>query len=224
MELGEKIRLARQQAGLSQRQLCGEDITRNMLSLIENGGAKPSVKTLTILAERLGKPVSYFLDEDARDPEAVSGAFENLRKARQALTAGKDRYASQLLEDITAPELLREKLLLMAKIPGGDPEALCRELPSLDEELLLRAEGAFRQQNWNRCGVLLAAAEDWENPVWIRLAGRVQLAQGSYAEAAAHLLRVEDVWPKETARELEICYRELGDYKRAYEYACKQKK
>ena len=79
MELGEKIRAARLAAGLSQRQLCGEDITRNMLSLIENGGAKPSVKTLTLLAERLGKPVSYFLDENARDPELVAGDFENLR-------------------------------------------------------------------------------------------------------------------------------------------------
>ena len=36
MELGQRIRQARQEAGLSQRQLCGEEITRNMLSLIEN--------------------------------------------------------------------------------------------------------------------------------------------------------------------------------------------
>ena len=224
MELGEKIRLARQQAGLSQRQLCGADITRNMLSLIENGSAKPSMKTLTLLAERLGKPVSYFLDGDARDPEEVTGAFENLRKARLALEQGKDRYASQLLENVTAPELFREKLLLMAKIPGTDTEEICRELPSLDEELLLRAEGAFQQKKWNRCAVLLAAAEDWENPAWIRLTGRMQLAQGHYADAVPYLLRVEETWPEETARELEICYRELGDYRLAYAYACKQKK
>ena len=224
MELGEKIRLARQQAGLSQRQLCGADITRNMLSLIENGSAKPSVKTLTLLAERLGKPVSYFLDGDARDPEEVTGAFENLRKARMALEQGKDRYASQLLENVTAPELCREKLLLMAKIPGADMEEICWELPSLDEELLLRAEAAFRQKKWNRCAALLAAAENWEDPEWLRLTGRMQLAQGHYAEAVPYLLRVEAMWPEETARELETCYRELGDYRLAYEYACKQKK
>ena len=46
MELGEKLRLARQEAGLSQRQLCGDVITRNMLSQIENGSAKPSMETL----------------------------------------------------------------------------------------------------------------------------------------------------------------------------------
>ena len=46
MELGEKLRQARMEAGLSQRQLCGEEITRNMQALIENGTAKPSMKTL----------------------------------------------------------------------------------------------------------------------------------------------------------------------------------
>ena len=48
MELGEKLRQARLEAGLSQRQLCGEDITRNMLSQIEHGSAKPSMKTLQV--------------------------------------------------------------------------------------------------------------------------------------------------------------------------------
>lgn len=65
MELGEKIKQTRIAAGLSQRQLCGETITRNMLSQIEHGTASPSVATLRFLAAGLGKPVSYFLDEDA---------------------------------------------------------------------------------------------------------------------------------------------------------------
>lgn len=224
MELGEKIRQARQNLGLSQRQLCGEDITRNMLSLIENGASKPSMKTLTILAERLGKPVSYFLDDSAPDPGQLFSSADNLRKAEQALKAGKEVYARQLLDGVTAPELKREKLMMEAKIPGADLSAICRELPSLDEELLLRAEGAFRHKNWNRCDALLAAAEDRANPAWIRLTGRLRLAQGYYDQAVSHLLRVEGIWPEETARELEICYRELGDYKMAYEYACKQKK
>ena len=64
MELGEKLRAARLEAGLSQRQLCGDTITRNMLSLIEHGSAKPSMDTLKLLAARLEKPVSFFLEED----------------------------------------------------------------------------------------------------------------------------------------------------------------
>ena len=65
MELGEKLRMARVEAGMSQRQLCGEEITRNMLSQIENGTAQPSVATLRFLAGRLGKPMGYFLEEEA---------------------------------------------------------------------------------------------------------------------------------------------------------------
>ena len=81
MELGEKIRMARLEAGLSQRQLCGEEITRNMLSLIEHGSAKPSMKTLRYLSGQLGKPMSYFLEEDARDPSELVESAENLRRA-----------------------------------------------------------------------------------------------------------------------------------------------
>ena len=57
MELGEKVRQARLEAGLTQRQLCGEEITRNMLSQIEHGTARPSMKTLCYLAQKLEKPV-----------------------------------------------------------------------------------------------------------------------------------------------------------------------
>ena len=64
MDLGEKLLNARQEAGLSQRQLCGDVITRNMLSRIEHGAARPSMDTLRYLAGRLGKPVSFFLEED----------------------------------------------------------------------------------------------------------------------------------------------------------------
>lgn len=64
MELGQLLRQARLDAGLSQRQLCGEEITRNMLSQIEHGTARPSMDTLRYLANRLEKPLSYFLEED----------------------------------------------------------------------------------------------------------------------------------------------------------------
>ena len=65
MELGQRIKQLRLEKGLSQRQLCGDVITRNMLSQIENSAARPSMDTLSYLAGKLGKPVSYFLEEDA---------------------------------------------------------------------------------------------------------------------------------------------------------------
>ena len=68
MELGALLKQARLDAGLSQRQLCGDQITRNMLSQIEHGTARPSMETLRYLAGRLGKPISYFLEENTITP------------------------------------------------------------------------------------------------------------------------------------------------------------
>lgn len=64
MSLGKRIYDARKAAGLTQGQLCGEVITRNMLSLIENDKARPSTETLQHFAAALSKPMSYFLEED----------------------------------------------------------------------------------------------------------------------------------------------------------------
>ena len=222
MELGEKIRQARLSAGLTQRQLCGDEITRNMLSLIENSAAKPSMKTLMVLAERLGKPVSYFLDDRAQDFSDLQTSAGNLHQARLALEAGKVRYAGQLLDAVTAPELLREKLLLAAKIPGADIAELTAQLPCLDEELLLRAEAALASGNYPRCSALLSAAENQSSHIYYFLMGRLEFAQKNWTAAAEYLRQAEPDYPG-TIPLLETCFRELGDYKQAYEYACKQK-
>ncbi len=65
--IGEKIKEQRLKKGLTQRELAGEKITRNMLSLIESGNASPSIPTLVYISERLGIPIAYFFsatDED----------------------------------------------------------------------------------------------------------------------------------------------------------------
>lgn len=61
--LGERIRAARIAAGLTQEQLAGGDITRNMLSRIETGAALPSLPTLCALAERLDVPAGALLGD-----------------------------------------------------------------------------------------------------------------------------------------------------------------
>ena len=110
MELGEKLRLTRLEAGLSQRALCGDEITRNMLSRIENGAARPSMKTLGCLAARLGKPVSYFLEEDT-----VCSPNQKIMTAARQLFDGKDYTgAMQALAQYRAPDEIydRERQLL----------------------------------------------------------------------------------------------------------------
>lgn len=86
MELGEKIRSARLEKGLSQRAVCGTEITRNMLSQIENGSARPSMSTLRYLAGVLEKPVAYFLDEQAvTSPNASVMASARSATPKEAL-------------------------------------------------------------------------------------------------------------------------------------------
>ena len=91
MKLGERLRQARLEAGLSQRQLAGDRITRNMLSQIENGSAAPSMETLRFLAGRLGKPMSFFLDE--RETDAAL-----LERAWAAYESGEAAEALSLVE------------------------------------------------------------------------------------------------------------------------------
>jgi len=261
MELGEKLRSARMEAGFSQRQLCEGIVTRNMLSQIENGSAKPSMKTLGLLAERLGKNISFFLEEtavlspnqqimdearaafDTGDYAAAAAVLERYREpdpvydreypilwnlchlgfARQQMEQGKERHAKELLEKATKEscylqtEMERQRILLMGKLGG---EQVAWKLPSLDEELLLRAAEA---KNPDRAEKLLDAVENQDSIQWRYLRGKVYFTRKQYADAARCLHRVENEYPEKTAAMLEVCYREMGDFKRAYFYACKQK-
>ncbi len=96
MELGALLKQARLDAGLSQRQLCGDRITRNMLSQIENGTARPSMETLRYLAGQLGKPVSFFLEENATPPQIL--------QARNAWSENDPAAALQILEGCPADD------------------------------------------------------------------------------------------------------------------------
>ena len=122
MTLGEKIRAARLEAGLSQRQLCGETITRNMLSQIENGAANPSMATLQCLAGRLGKPVGWFLEEQSlQSPNA-----DVMTRAREAYGLRQLDRVWEILSEYQGPDPLfqEEYAYLMALVALARAEAL----------------------------------------------------------------------------------------------------
>ena len=263
MTLGEKLRAARIDAGMTQKQLSDGIVTRNMLSQIENGTATPSMKTLEALAQRLNKSISFLL-EDAVSPNTrvmdhVRCAFENgdysaamaylesyqkpdavydreeklleqlclLELARAAICSGKLPYARSLLEKCGEEAVYcrdfirREKLLLLAKLPGNP---VSQSLPSIDEELLLRAREALGRGQPARAAALLDACEERSAPYWQLLRGKSFQAEKEYARARGFLQAAETVYPEEAIPLLEICFRELGDYQQAYQYACKQRR
>lgn len=139
MELGQRLKQARLEAGLSQRQLCGDEITRNMLSQIENGTARPSMDTLRYLAGRLGKSVSFFLEEA---PE-VSPNQAVMEQARQAYLAKDDPRALQALEQYREPDGVfdqeRRLLEVLACLHLAE-QALADGRRPYAAELLTRAE------------------------------------------------------------------------------------
>lgn len=60
-DLGRKIKEARLAKKMTQAEVVGNFITRNMLSQIESGNAMPSIKTLTYLASVLDLPLNQLL-------------------------------------------------------------------------------------------------------------------------------------------------------------------
>lgn len=62
--IGEKIKELRKELKITQAKLAGNDMTKSMLSQIENNLATPSMKNLKIIAGKLNKPVSYFIEDD----------------------------------------------------------------------------------------------------------------------------------------------------------------
>ena len=260
MELGERLYQARLEAGLSQKQLCGDKITRNMLSQIEHGTAKPSMATLQYLAGRLGKPLGYFLGEETTpntqvilsarqawqtgDAQGVLAALEgyqpdafldneyylmiamaNLALADEALEQGKTEYARFLLEQAERSEektlytqgLTKKRLLLQCR--AG---MVVGELPDNTWDCIARGQMALDKGNPGDALRFLQGAADLSNVHLQFLMGKANQALGNYEAAIVNYLGAENAFSQVVA-ELEICYRELGNYKKAYEYACKQR-
>ena len=144
MEIGQRLRSARLAAGLSQRQLCGDVITRNMLSQIENGQARPSMDTLRYLSERLGKPMSFFLDEDAvTSPNQICMA-----QARAAYRDNAYKQCLQILEDFQDPDesfAWERYLLICLSCLALAQEALEQERLPYARNLLEQAKAAGDQ-------------------------------------------------------------------------------
>lgn len=62
--LGERVRSARKALGFSQARLAGEELSKGFISQLESGAVRPSIRSLQVIATRLGKPLDYFLGDE----------------------------------------------------------------------------------------------------------------------------------------------------------------
>ena len=117
--IGQRIRDARQRAGLTQQQLAAERYTKAYVSALETGIARPSMVALRYLSERLNLPASHFIDE-------VNPAWTRLevdmRLAAGEWQAAADGYAALLTDardDGMRADLLRGLAEASARLDRG---------------------------------------------------------------------------------------------------------
>lgn len=100
-ELGRKIKEARIAKKMTQSEVVGTFITRNMLSQIESGNATPSVKTLGYLSHVLHIPLSQLISNQQDDALAI------LEDAKAFLREGAFSKVMELESEY--PELLKDE-------------------------------------------------------------------------------------------------------------------
>ena len=138
MTLGQKLRQTRLSKGLSQSQVAGSCVTRNMLSQIENDQASPSMRTLEHLARALDVSVGWLLSDEQTD-----AALDRMRKARALFR--EENYAGCLaLFAQDAPG--DDEMLLLCSVAAG---RLAEQM--LSDENYERAKNLAQQAlDWNR--------------------------------------------------------------------------
>ncbi|MDQ6883927.1 MAG: tetratricopeptide repeat protein [Candidatus Dormibacteraeota bacterium] len=103
--------------GLSLAAVAQTDFSRAFLNQIELGRARPSTRILLIIAERLRRPVEYFL----QDPEASTTALElRLAEAGTRIRQGDGERARTLMMELLArpqiaPEIRARAQLVLAE-------------------------------------------------------------------------------------------------------------
>lgn len=102
--IGLRIKMAREEAGLTQDQLATElDMSDSGLTLWESGKRRVPIDQLRRIGERLGKPMWWLLGEDPPDPNSAFAhelhrlspedrerAIEIIRSLRRASERAKD--------------------------------------------------------------------------------------------------------------------------------------
>jgi tetratricopeptide (TPR) repeat protein len=204
--VGQRLRQAREAAGLTQRELSFEGCTAAYVSRIEAGARVPSLQILHEFARRLGVRPEY-LTNGSLDAEGLSS---ELLEAEIALRLGDENRAAELYEaartDADSPTALAQAHLGLGRL------ALRRGEISEGVALLERALGSGEL----RPGDASAAAN---------ALGRSYVSQNRYDEAFAIFERfLDEARSREDQFEevrfallLANAYIDHGDYGRAHE-------
>lgn len=155
MDIGKNIKELRLSKMMTQTELAGHEITRNMLSRIENGAALPSLGTVIYLAERLGVPAGLLLSEDGDSFVFVkNNSLNNIKRAyvnknyelcqdmcRELLERGNDDEVALIMSEVSYK--LAETELLDGHL------YVCKNL--LDEAILYSEKTVYNTDSIYHC-------------------------------------------------------------------------
>lgn len=110
MKIGEKIKMLRTSKLMTQSELVGNEITRNMLSRIENGAAQPSLDTLKYIASRLNVSPGFLLS-DAGD-EQIYLKYNEIHGIKTAYLTGDWRICRDMCLNSSTADDDEIKLIL----------------------------------------------------------------------------------------------------------------
>ncbi|HHU84658.1 MAG TPA: helix-turn-helix domain-containing protein [Clostridiales bacterium] len=150
MTLGEKIKEARKQCGLTQEQLAEKmALSRSAIAKWESNTGLPDVDNLKLLAQFLNVSIDYLLDDgDVMDEHVIREPYDLSQYGTGIKKRKKDRLINEKFPDATIHTLLgnqkltkNEKILdnaigFLTDAPFGIP-ALIHSLRNVDKEFYL---------------------------------------------------------------------------------------
>lgn len=141
--LGTRIREARQALGLSLASVAGKDFSRAFLNQVELGRAQPSMQNLRIIAQRLQRPIEFFLE----DPELSTVALElSLTEAETRLRQGDSKRAEALVRRLLDRALPIDTLPRAQYILGSALQqsgAAAEAIPVFESAIALAERGGW---------------------------------------------------------------------------------
>lgn len=279
MKTGEKIKKLRLDKSMTQAELAGNKITRNMLSLIESGAAVPSLGTVAYLAKRLNVPAGILVSDD--DDEFFYRKLTGMENIRRAYRSGNYRICRELCDSLDPESYDGEIALIRAECLLGiakeeftegnirvsaavfdEAVAEARKTPYNADHILSEAKVYCRYMRdiwpsvysdsaeadvsdalafgdgfcvYATALHLIAAGQsmgEWlkaqlDNGIYRAHAGaKLAMSRGDFASALSDMRALLNGDGSVCApviydlfRDLEVCCRETGDFKGAYEYS-----
>ncbi|MCU5689266.1 helix-turn-helix domain-containing protein [Bacillus cereus] len=170
--LGEKIKALRKEKKLTQTELAGSELTKSMLSQIENGKATPSMKTLQYIAEKLGCETSFLLEEDDDEIVELIQKMERLikNKCDEVYETLLPIVQKQLPSTLNTARLYKQFITAAAVMNDYNIEYYVETAISIFEKYTLYRESTetkllfyymlFKQKKYKECLQMIATIRD----------------------------------------------------------------